>query len=73
MRNHAQIFVTYVQWGSSAGPIFMVNDQWGEWLVLIFMATALLEANPYKSWDFCVFFALDGPIFTKNLLKYSLN
>ena len=40
MRNHAQIFVTYVQWGSRAGPIFVVNDQWGEWLVLIFVTTA---------------------------------
>ena len=45
MRNHAQIFVTYVQWWSRAGPIFMVNDQWRELLVLIFVASDLLGAN----------------------------
>ena len=30
MRNHDQIFVTYVQGGSRAGPIVVINDQWGE-------------------------------------------
>ena len=60
MRNHAQIFVTYVQWWSRAGPIFMVNDQWRELLVLIFVASDLLGANPCKSWDLSVFFAKRG-------------
>ena len=40
MRNHDQNFVTYVQGGSRAGPIVVINDQWGEQLVLIFVVTA---------------------------------
>ena len=30
MRNHDQIFVTYVEGGSRAIPIVVINDQWGE-------------------------------------------
>ena len=73
MRNHAQIFVTYVQWGSRAGPIFVVNDQWGEWLVLIFMASDLLGANPCKSWNLSVFFAQRDLFWQKSSKGKSLN
>ena len=65
-------FVTYVQWRSSAGSIFVVNNQWGEWMLLIVVATSdLLGANPCKLWDLSL--CSEGPIFAKKSVKWSLN